>query len=152
MTLAKVLEAIPHRPPFLWVDRIVEQEEGRIVTRKRVDPDEPCLRGHYPTFPLLPGVLVLEAIFQTGALLLAARASEELAAGKLPVLVRARDARWKRMVRPGEELEVEVRLVDALGGAFKLSGEARVGAEVAATCEFMVALAAGPAGQVEHAG
>lgn len=149
MSLARILDAIPHRPPFLWIDELLEQTPEKLRALKRVDPEEPCLRGHYPGFPLLPGVLVLEAIFQAGAVLLAERIQSAQEQGMIPVLARARDAKFKRMVRPGDRLELEVRLVDALGKAFKLAGEARVGGELAASVEYMVALvpAAPPAGE-----
>lgn len=144
MSLATILDAIPHRPPFLWVDEVLEQDERSIKALKRVDPQEPCLRGHYPQFPLVPGVLVLEAIFQAGAVLLAERTREQLAQGFLPVLARAREAKWKRMVRPGDRLELTVRLLDSLQNAFKLAGEARVEGELCASVEYMVALVPDP--------
>lgn len=144
MSLARILDAIPHRPPFLWIDEVLEETPERLRALKRVDPQEPCLRGHYPGFPLLPGVLVLEAIFQAGAVLLAERIQEAQSQGQIPVLARAREAKFKRMVRPGDRLEIEVRLVDSLGKAFKLSGEASVGGELAASVEYMVALVPAP--------
>jgi 3-hydroxyacyl-[acyl-carrier-protein] dehydratase len=142
VTMARVLEAIPHRPPFLWVDTIVEQTPGRILTSKRVSPDEPFFKGHYPDFPITPGVLVLEAIFQAGAILLSdkARSSE----GKIPVITKVQDARFKSMVRPGDVLELEVTLDDALEPLFHLSGKARVDGKLAASCRFAVALAPRP--------
>lgn len=143
MSLARVLEAIPHRPPFLWVDEVLEQTPERICTRKLVSPDEPFFKGHYPDFPITPGVLVLESIFQAGAILLSDRAKGS--AGKIPVITKIQDARFKSMVRPGDVLELEVTLDDALEPLFHLSGKARVNGKVAASCKFAVALTARPA-------
>jgi len=66
----EILNTIPHRPPFLFVDEIVEQDDERIHTRKTVDADEPFFKGHYPDYPIMPGVLVCECVFQAGALLI----------------------------------------------------------------------------------
>lgn len=141
MTLQAILDAIPHRPPFLWIDEVTERSDDAVAARKRVDPAEPCFRGHYPDFPITPGVLVLESMFQAGAVLLAAKAADEVAAGKVPVLTRIRDARFKAMVRPGDVLDVSVTLEDALPPAYHLEGTARVGDQTAATVKFSVAIA-----------
>ncbi len=139
---AQVLAAIPHRPPFLWVDEVVEQAADRLVARKWVDPAEPVFQGHYPDFPLLPGVLVCEAIFQAGAILLASKVPPGDA--RVPVMVRVQDARFKRMVRPGDVLDLEVVLDDMLLPKFDLTGKARVGGELAVSVKFSCALAPRP--------
>jgi len=115
------LSDIPHRPPFLFVDEIVEIVDRRIVTRTRVDADADFFRGHYPDRPIMPGVLICECCFQAGALLIAHRLRERQAAG-LPVVTRIQDARFKRIVRPGEVLDVEITLDDELDGAYFLTG------------------------------
>jgi 3-hydroxyacyl-[acyl-carrier-protein] dehydratase len=140
MSRDEVLAAIPHRPPFLWVDEVLELEPDRIKTRKHVDPGEPFFQGHYPDFPVTPGVLVCEAIFQAGALLLSQRAELADATGKMPVLTRVKDSRFKAMVRPGDTLDVEVTVEDALSNAFHLKGEARVEGKLAVRTSFSVAL------------
>lgn len=139
----RVLAAIPHRPPFLWVDSIVEQTPERIVTKKLVDPAADFFRGHYPDMPITPGVLVCEAMFQAGAILLSARAAS--AAGKVPVLTRVQDARFKQMVKPGDTLTCEVTLEDALEPLFHCAGKASVDGKLAVSVKFSVALAAKPA-------
>ncbi len=144
MSREQVLATIPHRPPFLWVDEVVSQTEDRIVTRKRVDPAEPFFAGHYPDFPITPGVLVCEAIFQSGAILLATRAKEHVAAGLVPVMTRIKDTRFKAMVRPGDVLEMEVELKDALDKLFHLKGKAKVNGKLAVSTSFACALAPKP--------
>jgi len=107
-----VLAGIPHRPPFLFVDRIVEQSPGRIVTEWDVPSDLPAFAGHFPGEPVLPGVLMAEFCFQSAALLFSGGA-----ASGLPVLTRIEDARYKKVVRPGETLRAEVTLVETLSNA-----------------------------------
>jgi 3-hydroxyacyl-[acyl-carrier-protein] dehydratase len=131
----KIEDAIPHRAPFLLVDEIVSVGEKTIRTRKRIDPAEPVFKGHFPNFPVLPGVLVCEALAQSGAILLAHLESGDMK-GKLPVLTRLNNAKFKQMVRPGDVLEMEVTLIEKMGGAFFLQGTARVNGRVAVSCEF----------------
>jgi 3-hydroxyacyl-[acyl-carrier-protein] dehydratase len=136
---------IPHRPPFLYVDRIVEITQEHITTQIRIDPDEPFFRGHYPGNPVVPGVLVCEAIFQSGALLVAniiqnAPATGEATRG-IPVLTRIREAKFKKMVLPGDLLEIEAKLIEKLGGAYFMRGVARIGGQVSVRVEFAATLA-----------
>jgi 3-hydroxyacyl-[acyl-carrier-protein] dehydratase len=107
-----VLAALPHRPPFLFVERIVEQSPTRIVTEWDVRADLPAFAGHFPGEPVLPGVLTAEFCFQSAALLFAGAPG-----GGLPVLTRIEDARYKKVVRPGETLRAEVTLVETLSNA-----------------------------------
>src|SRR6188508_1580506 len=116
MSLEQIHAAIPHRDPFLLIDEIVSQDEQRIVCRKTFSGDEYFYRGHYPNFPLTPGVLLCEAGLQAGAILLSKQASA--AEGKVPVATRIDSVRFKRMVRPGETIDVEVELVERLADAY----------------------------------
>lgn len=143
MSLEAVKAAIPHRDPFLWVDAIVEQTPDTIKTTKAIPADLDVFRGHYPGKPILPGVLICEAIFQTGAILLSARASDAVAEGLVPVMTRIKETRFKRMVRPGDTLEIEVEIEDALPKLFHLKGKAKVGGKLAVSCSFACALAQG---------
>jgi 3-hydroxyacyl-[acyl-carrier-protein] dehydratase len=136
-----LLSAIPHRPPFLFVDEIVSVEEHIIRTRRRVPEDDPVFAGHFPGRPVLPGVLVCEALFQSGALLIAHLEPGGLA-GKVPVLTRIAEGKFKQMVRPGDVLEMDVTLREKLGGAYFLRGVARVGGKVAVSVEFACAAVA----------
>ena len=126
--------AIPHREPFLLVDEIIEQGPSRIVCTKTFSGKEDFFAGHYPNFPLVPGVLLCEAAMQCGAILL----STHLAAssGKVPVATRMNDVRFKRIVRPGETIHIEVELVERLADAFFLKAKVTVGGKLAVRLEF----------------
>ncbi|RME41560.1 MAG: beta-hydroxyacyl-ACP dehydratase [Planctomycetota bacterium] len=120
------VSVLPHRPPFLFVDDVVEVQERRIVTRLHVDPESDFFRGHYPHHPIMPGVLICEACFQSGAILLAHRLGGYDPSKGVPVLTRIRDARFKRPVRPGESLDITVELDDELDGAYEMTARATV--------------------------
>jgi 3-hydroxyacyl-[acyl-carrier-protein] dehydratase len=134
MTREQICAAIPHRDPFLLVDEIVEQSDARIVGTKLFRGDEYFFVGHYPGYPLVPGVLLCEAAMQCGAVLL----SKHLAGieGKVPVATRISDVRFKRMVRPGETIRMEVELVERLADAFFLTAKVTVAGKVAVRFEF----------------
>ena len=141
MNMEDILEAIPHRPPFLFVDRIIELTETKIKTTKEVSPDEPFFRGHYPGNPIMPGVLVCESIFQTGAVLLSKiLAVEGGLAHSIPVLTRINEAKFKGMVKPGDLLEIEVELIERLSNAFFLKGSAKVAGKIVVRVEFACSL------------
>lgn len=137
--MEQVLKAIPHRPPFLFVDRILELTETKIRTTKEISPEEPFFKGHYPGNPIMPGVLICESIFQTGAILLASVAGN-IGEG-VPVLTRIGNAKFKTMVKPGALLEMEAELVEKMGNAFFLKGRASVAGKTVVTVEFAVSLA-----------
>ena len=136
---ARILSLIPHRPPFLWVDKIISLSETVIETEKTMAEDLDVFNGHYPGNPLMPGVLLCEAIFQSGALLLAETFSDT-DNDKIPVLTRITDTRFKRRVMPGETISIEVKLVDTISSVSILKGKARVGSELAVKTEFCCAL------------
>jgi len=137
--MEQVLNAIPHRPPFLFVDRIVELTETRIKTTKEISPEEPFFKGHYPGNPIMPGVLICESIFQTGAILLS-KVIGDISDG-VPVLTRINNAKFKSMVKPGDNLELEAELVEKVSQAYFLKGKASVGGKTVVTVEFAVSLA-----------
>jgi len=125
------IEAIlPHREPFLLIDEVVELEPGsRVVARKRVRPDEWYLSGHFPGRPIMPGVLIVEAMAQTGAV---AVLSEEENRGRLALFAGIDGVRFKRIVEPGDELELTCDLEKVRGPIGKGRAEARVDGELAA--------------------
>ena len=137
----EVLRAIPHRPPFLFVDQVVEVTDKKIKATRRMDPDESFFKGHYPGYPIMPGVLVCEAIFQTGAILLSRIMTAADISEGVPVLARISNAKFKQMVKPGDTLELEAELVEVMGTAYFLKGRASVQGKTAVTVEFAVTLA-----------
>ena len=135
----RILALIPHRPPFLWVDTIISLSETLIETRTTFAEDLEVFQGHYPGNPLLPGVLLCEAVYQSGALLLAG-SFEEQNDTRIPVLTRITDTRFKRRVLPGETVDIEVTLTESISSVSVLRGKARVGQELALKTEFYCAL------------
>jgi 3-hydroxyacyl-[acyl-carrier-protein] dehydratase len=125
------IEAIlPHREPFLLIDEVLELEPGRkVVARKSVRPDEWYLAGHFPGRPVMPGVLIVEAMAQTGAV---AVLSEEQNEGKLALFAGIDNVRFKRIVEPGDELELTCELERVRGPIGRGAATARVGGELAA--------------------
>ena len=125
---------IPHRDPFLWLDEVVELTDTLVRARKRVPGDLAVFAGHFPGFPVLPGVLLCEAAFQAGAVLIASVGG--ISEGRVPLVTRQHETRFRRMVRPGELLEIEATLDETLGGAWFLSGKVSVDDQVAVRLQF----------------
>lgn len=144
MSLEAIKAAIPHREPFLLIDEIVEQTEDRIVCRKTFSGDEFWYAGHFPDFPITPGVIMCEASMQAGAVLLAKHA--EPGGDTVPVATRADNVKFKKMVLPGDAVEFEVTLNEQLAGAFFLSAKATVDGKVATRFDFACTLAPRQAG------
>ena len=136
--MEEILNAIPHRPPFLFVDRIVELSGTKIRTTKEIRPDEPVFEGHYPGQPIMPGALICESIFQTGAVLLSKMMG---GVGKgVPVLTRINNAKFKSIVKPGSTLDIEAELVEKVSNAYYMKGKASVAGRTSVTVEFTVTL------------
>ena len=130
---------IPHRDPFLWIDEVVEISDRRIHARKKIADGLDVFRGHYPHFPILPGVLQLEAAFQAGAILIAK--TQHVGEGHVPVVTRVNNTKFRSMVRPGDTLDIEVELTETLSNAFFLKGKVSVGGKVTVRLEFACAAA-----------
>jgi 3-hydroxyacyl-[acyl-carrier-protein] dehydratase len=127
---AEIEAILPHRDPFLLIDEVVELEPGvRVVARKLVRPDEWYLSGHFPGRPIMPGVLIVEAMAQTGAI---AVLCEEQNRGRLALFAGIDGVRFKRIVEPGDELELTCEIEQVRGPIGKGRAEARVGGELAA--------------------
>jgi 3-hydroxyacyl-[acyl-carrier-protein] dehydratase len=127
---AEIEEILPHRDPFLLLDEVVELEPGeRVVARKRVREDEWYLSGHFPGRPIMPGVLIVEAMAQTGAVAVLA---DEANRGKLALFAGIDDVRFKRIVEPGDELELTCELERVRGPIGRGKATATVDGELAA--------------------
>lgn len=132
----EVMARLPHRYPFLLVDRAIEFRAGQSIRGiKGVTINEPFFQGHFPNHPVMPGVLQIEAIAQTGALLMSKTLDVDVS--RHTILFMAVDgARFRRPVRPGDVLEMPVEVLFHRRDIFKFRGRAEVGGELAAECEF----------------
>ena len=130
---------LPHRYPFLLVDRIVELDADRVVGIKNVTANEPFFQGHFPDFPVMPGVLIVEAMAQTaGVLVLKSMPDRE---NKLVLLVAVENARFRRPVVPGDSLRMEMKVIKRKASVAKMAGVATVDGVVVAEAEVMCKLA-----------
>ena len=136
MDIAKITSLLPHRYPFLLVDRVLEVEPGeRLVAIKNVTVNEPFFQGHFPEKPVMPGVLIIEALAQATGLL--AMESEEVAGKAIYYLVGVDKARFKRPVVPGDQVQLEVSVLKTRRGIWTFSGKATVDGAVCASAEIM---------------
>ena len=134
----QIKELIPHRYPFLLVDRVLELEEGkRAVGIKNVSVNEPFFQGHFPDYPIMPGVLIIEAMAQVGAV---AMMSMDENKGKLGVFAGIDKARFKKEVRPGDTLRMEVEMLSLRRNIGKANASAYVGDDLVCSGELMFAL------------
>jgi|TARA_X000001036_G_C20335618_1_gene666332 3-hydroxyacyl-[acyl-carrier-protein] dehydratase len=140
--MEEIHRRIPHRPPFLFIDKIIEINEDSAKASLFVKPDFPFFKGHYPENPIMPGVLLCESVFQTGAIFLADYLSNQSLTDEnvTPVLSRIRDARFKRMVLPGDDIEISVFLKEQMGQFYNLTGEIKNKGKTALTISFALAL------------
>ena len=138
LDMKQIQEILPHRYPFLLVDRILELEEGRrAVGIKNVSANEPYFQGHFPGHPVMPGVLIIEAMAQVGAVAVLKLPGF---AGKIALFAGIDKARFRRQVLPGDQLRIVVEVIKLRGTVGKASAIACVGEEVAAEAEIMFAL------------
>ena len=133
---AEVLRRIPHRYPFLLVDRAEDYRANEsIVGVKNVTANEPFFQGHFPNNPVMPGVLIVEALAQSGALLMSKTLDADVSARTI-MFMAVDGARFRKPVRPGDVLRLHVHVTKHRGDLFKVRGEAYVDGKMAAVCEF----------------
>ena len=138
LDIEQIKEIIPHRYPFLLVDRILEVEEGKkAVGLKNVSANEEFFNGHFPDYPVMPGVLIVEALAQVGAV---AMLKKEENQGRLAFFAGIDNCRVKKQVRPGDQLRLEVEIVRARGSIGKGKGIATVDGELVCETDIMFAL------------
>lgn len=138
MSRAEIEASIPHRAPMLLLDEIVERSEDRIVCKKTFHAEEFFFQGHYPGFPLVPGVILCEAAMQAGAVLL----SRIVSTGEgVPVAARINDVKFKKMIRPDDTVLIEARLDERMKDAFFLSAKVTHEGKIAATLSYAVTVA-----------
>jgi len=142
--ITEILERIPHRYPFLLVDRAEDYRASEsIVGIKCVTINEPYFQGHFPDYAVMPGVLIVEAMAQTGAVLMSKSLNVDRA-GKTILFTSLDNCRFRHPVRPGDVLRMEVRVLRARGGLFKFQGKALVGDKTAAEADFAAMLVETP--------
>lgn len=135
LDITQVMKLLPHRYPFLMIDRVTELEPGkRIKALRAVSVSEPWVPGHFPSLPLMPGVLMIEALAQAGGIIVTSMHDNF---GKLAVLGGAESIRVRRMVSPGDLMEIEAEMVYMKMGASKVKGTIRVDGKVALTGEIV---------------
>jgi len=135
-----IMEILPHRYPFLLVDRIIELEKGKSITGiKNVSMNEPFFQGHFPGEPVMPGVLILEAMAQVGSIL--ACLSDPEMMGRLAFFAGVDKARFRRVVRPGDQLVLRLEMIKQKGKVIKMAGQAYVDEQLATEAELMASFA-----------
>jgi 3-hydroxyacyl-[acyl-carrier-protein] dehydratase len=139
MNIDEIRQILPHRYPMLLVDRIEELEAERVVGIKNVTANEPFFSGHFPDFPVMPGVLIVEAMAQVAGVLVLSQIPDR--ANKLVLLVSVDGAKFRKPVRPGDQLIIEMNVLKRKASLAKMSGTAKVNGVVVAEAEVMCKLA-----------
>jgi 3-hydroxyacyl-[acyl-carrier-protein] dehydratase len=134
-----ILANIPQREPFLFIEKIVDRSENSITTSKKLTGDEDFFRGHFPGAPVFPGVLMCEAVFQTGALLMSLR-GESAGNSKTALVTRIQGAKFKNMSKPGDELLITVDFVEMLANAAFMKGKITANNKTIMSIEFAATL------------
>jgi 3-hydroxyacyl-[acyl-carrier-protein] dehydratase len=138
LDIKAILELLPHRYPFIMLDRVLDFERGKSITGlKNVSMNEPFFQGHFPNEPVMPGVLMLEGMAQTGGVL--AYLSDDNIAGKLFYFAGLDGVRFRRMVRPGDQIIYKLEMLRQKGKLTKMAGKAYVDGTLAVEAELMAA-------------
>jgi 3-hydroxyacyl-[acyl-carrier-protein] dehydratase len=128
LDIHQILRLLPHRYPFLLVDRVLEIRPDFIVAVKNVTANEPCFQGHFPELPVMPGVLIIESMAQTGAVLLLSMGGKngENFDDKLVLFAAIENARFRKPVAPGDQMRIEVKVLKNKGPVWKVEGRVTV--------------------------
>lgn len=138
----EIYNTIPHREPFLFIDSIEEVRENGATAKRLIRPDEPQFQGHYPGNPIMPGVLLCEAVFQTAAVFLVKKLEKEgvSAEGLTPILSRIKEVKFKQMVKPGDTIFMDVEMIETIGQFHFLKGTIRKDGKLVLSLECALAL------------
>lgn len=137
--LNTILENIPQREPFLFIENILDRSENSITTTKKLTGEEDFFKGHFPGRPVFPGVLMCEAVFQTGALLMSLK-GQGTGNTKTAVVSRIQNAKFKNMAKPGDELHITVDFVESLANAAFMKGKITANGKTVMSIEFAATL------------
>ena len=135
MNIEEIKKILPHRPPFLFVDEVLEINEKKIVAQRSVRADEYFFAGHFPNEPIMPGVLIIEAIAQTGGIMLLRKYK-----GAIPLFMGIDKVRFRKIVRPGDTLVMEVEILQERNKIVKIAGVAKVNQEVICEATIMAGI------------
>jgi 3-hydroxyacyl-[acyl-carrier-protein] dehydratase len=138
MSLDQIKAAIPHREPFLLIEKILSKTVDAIECEKTFSGDEFWFQGHYPDYPLMPGVLLCEACMQAGAVLLSDQVEGD---DSVPVATRLNDVKFKRQIRPGDTITISAKIDERLADAFFLTGKVTWGGKLAVRLNFACTMA-----------
>ena len=140
--IEQIKDILPHREPFIFVDRVTELEKGKsIVAFRKITGEEDFFKGHYPNRPIMPGVLQCECVFQAGALLIGSDMNVKGDMDKVPVVTRIQNVRFKKPIKPGDLLELKAEIVEKLGDVFVMKGSIRREGKTITMVEFCCTLA-----------
>lgn len=142
LDIQKILDILPHRYPFLLVDKVVSYEPGDYITAiKNVTFNEPCFQGHFPGQPIFPGVLIIEAMAQSAALLGSVSMEEVPASGTIYYLVGVDNARFKKTVQPGDQITLNVKFIKVRKNIWRFSATATVDGRIVASADLLTTVA-----------
>jgi len=144
LDIQAIEEILPHRYPFLLIDRILELEDMRVVALKNVTMNEPFFQGHFPGFPVMPGVLIVEAMAQAAAVLVLNRVEDRK--NKIVFFASITEAKFRRPVVPGDQLRIEVTFLKLKPSVAKVQAKATVEGQIAAEAEIIATLSDRPKG------
>lgn len=145
--IKRIMEMIPHRYPFLLVDRVLDIQPGQSATSlKNVTINEPQFQGHFPGFPVMPGVLIIESMAQTAAIVVVEALGQE-AEGKVVFFMTIDDARFRKPVGPGDAMHIHVEKVQARANVWKFTGTATVDGKLCAEATFSAMITDRPSTQ-----